>query len=76
MITYPTRPAAFINALYEEGTKSEAIQFLQETWNELCYVKDQLRDAEERISNLNHQLDNNRQMIDGLEYELDRVREW
>lgn len=27
-------PAAFINAIAEEGTKAEAIAFLQKQWNE------------------------------------------
>lgn len=39
-------PAAFINAIADEGTKAEAIQFLQETWNELCEVKEQLRETQ------------------------------
>jgi hypothetical protein len=26
-------PAAFINAIAEEGTKAEAIEYLQKTWN-------------------------------------------
>ena len=33
-------PAAFINAIAEEGTKAEAIKYLQETWNELCDLKE------------------------------------
>jgi hypothetical protein len=32
-------PAAFINAIAEEGTKAEAIEWLQKTWNELCALK-------------------------------------
>lgn len=37
-------PAAFINNIADEGTKAEAIQFLQETWDELqslrlCLIK-------------------------------------
>lgn len=28
-------PAAFINVIAEEGTKEDAIQHLQQTWNEL-----------------------------------------
>lgn len=31
----PRHPAAFINALSEDGTKAEAIQWLQTTWDEL-----------------------------------------
>ena len=36
---FPHVPASFINALREEGTKAEACDFLQKTWNELCAVK-------------------------------------
>ena len=40
-------PAAFINAIAEEGTKEEAIKYLQETWNELCEVKEQLKKCQQ-----------------------------
>ena len=36
---FPHCPAAFINVIAESGTKRETIQFLQETWNELCWWK-------------------------------------
>jgi len=36
---YKHVPAAFINAIYEEGSKTEAVAYLQETWNELCHVR-------------------------------------
>lgn len=39
----PHRPAAFINAIAEEGTKAEAIEWLQKTWNELCQAESELR---------------------------------
>lgn len=35
----PHHQAAFINAIADEGSKEEAIHFLQETWNELCELK-------------------------------------
>lgn len=35
-------PAAFINAIAEEGTKEEAIFFLQKTWDELCDLKEKV----------------------------------
>ncbi len=35
-------PAAFINAIWEEGTKEEAIKYLQETWNELCEARKEI----------------------------------
>lgn len=31
--------AAFINAIAEEGTKDEALEYLQRTWNSLCAVE-------------------------------------
>jgi predicted metal-dependent hydrolase len=39
MAKYPHHPAAFINAIAEEGTKAEAIEWLQKTWDELCEVR-------------------------------------
>lgn len=32
-------PAAFINAIADEGTKSEAVEWLQRTWDELCDLR-------------------------------------
>ena len=40
-MTKPHHPAAFINALSEEGTKKEIIFYLQKTWDELCELKKQ-----------------------------------
>jgi len=31
-----THQAAFINAIAEEGTKAEAVEWLQKTWDERC----------------------------------------
>jgi hypothetical protein len=39
----PHVPAAFINAIAEEGTKAEAIQWLQKQWNENCALRDELK---------------------------------
>lgn len=36
---YPHVRAAFINAIADEGTKEEAVQFLQEEWNENCVLR-------------------------------------
>jgi hypothetical protein len=41
--TYPHVTAAFINAIAEEGTKAEAVSFLQEQWNETCALRAALR---------------------------------
>lgn len=35
----PHSPAAFINAIAEDGTKAEAIEWLQKTWDELCEAR-------------------------------------
>ena len=52
-------PAAFINAIAEEGTKAEAVEWLQRQWNENCELRklnaemlDALRDAELQIDYL------------------------
>lgn len=41
MSEYPRVPAAFINAIAEDGDKAEALEWLQKTWDELCYVRKQ-----------------------------------
>lgn len=43
------RPAAFINAIAEEGTKDEAITFLQRQWDEWCQMRDHARSLEARL---------------------------
>lgn len=40
----PRVPAAFINALAEEGTKAEAIDYLQKVWDEKCALERELAD--------------------------------
>lgn len=42
MTDYPRRNAAFINVIAEEGTKAEAVEWLQKTWDELCAVREEL----------------------------------
>jgi hypothetical protein len=37
--------AAFINAIAEEGTKAEAIEWLQKEWDENCHLRKLLRDG-------------------------------
>lgn len=39
----PYARAAFINVICEEGTKADACHHLQETWNELCAARAQVR---------------------------------
>lgn len=43
------RQAAFINAIADEGTKDEAVKFLQETWNELCEARAEIRQLKYRL---------------------------
>jgi len=38
---FPHSPAAFINNIAEEGTKDEAIRWLQTTWNEAVALRAQ-----------------------------------
>ena len=35
----PRTPAAFINAIADEGTKTEAVEWLQKTWDEKCQLE-------------------------------------
>ena len=41
--------AAFINAIAEEGTKEEAVEWLQKTWNELCEAKTRIKELEAQL---------------------------
>jgi len=49
---YPHVQAAFINAIREEGTKKEACDWLQKQWNETCYLRDQLKEADKHAMKL------------------------
>lgn len=42
---HPHVRAAFINAIAEEGTKADAIEFLQKQWNETCALRHLLREG-------------------------------
>jgi hypothetical protein len=44
-------PAAFINAIADEGTKAEAIRELQRTWNELQELRGNYNGAQDMIGN-------------------------
>jgi hypothetical protein len=52
----PHVPAAFINAIADEGTKAEAIQYLQETWNDYCAIKRELAASGETVATLREEL--------------------
>ena len=45
---YPHVQAAHINALAEEGTRQEMIEWLQSQWNEICYLREAINSAYER----------------------------
>lgn len=54
--------AAFINAIAEEGTKAEAVEYLQKQWNETCRLRAKLAEAEKALIEAREYigLDNNR----------------
>jgi hypothetical protein len=39
---FPYVRAAFINAIGEEGTKAEAVEWLQKQWNETCWLRGEI----------------------------------
>lgn len=43
-------PAAFINSIAEEGTKDEAVGWLQRIWNERCTLELEAADLRERLT--------------------------
>lgn len=47
MKEYPHVPAAFINSIADEGSKREAVEWLQRTWNELCALRGAVKYADE-----------------------------
>jgi len=54
----PHTPAAFINAIAEEGSKKEAVEWLQKTWNERCHLErenEALRKDAERLNWIDEQ---------------------
>lgn len=42
-----SHPAAFINNIAEEGTKQEAITYLQRTWDEKCGLQAEFNELQE-----------------------------
>jgi TolA-binding protein len=42
---FPPVGAAFINAISEEGTKDEAVEWLAKQWNETCFLRAAIRAA-------------------------------
>lgn len=47
---YPHVNAAFINALREEGSREEILNFLQKEWNENCYLRAKLHKLEKLVT--------------------------
>jgi len=45
----PRTPAAFINTLYEIGSREEIIGYLQKTWDERCQFERELAEAKEEL---------------------------
>lgn len=56
MTDYPHVPAAFINAISEEGTKAEAVQYFQKQWNETCALRAKVAELEAQIDTLERQI--------------------
>ena len=50
---YPHVPAAFINSIREEGSKADAIAWLQAQWNETCYLREKVKGLEEALKDAN-----------------------
>ena len=44
---YPHVNAAHINALAEEGTREELIEWLQKQWDEICVLRKALAEAKD-----------------------------
>lgn len=46
----PKHNAAFINAIADEGTKEEAIEWLQKTWDDYVDLKKEVESMEKSIN--------------------------
>lgn len=69
---FPHRPAAFINAIADEGNKKEAVEWLQKTWNEACWYREQHDALQRRVERL---LDENKELVQmGFEDERNRQK--
>lgn len=45
-------PAAFINAISEEGTKAEAVKYLQETWDDYIDAKEEIKRLTNKLNSI------------------------
>lgn len=52
MTNYPNVRAAFINAIAEEGTKEEAVQYLQKQWNECVALREAIQAIRDELDHL------------------------
>ena len=70
MDKYPHVNAAFINAIIksirEEGTKQEACDYLQEQWNEVCVLRDEIRHLRTALATAEAERDKAQKMHDHL----------
>lgn len=71
---YAHVPAAFINALAEEGTKDEAIFWLQKQWNECCALRSDLEREKEEASSYHKFWIGERDRRTAVEASLERAR--
>lgn len=69
----PHVPAAFINAIAEEGTKDEAIQFLQKQWNECCAMRDTIASLTEEVERLQREKHEERELAEKMFSEAGEV---
>ena len=72
-VEYPHCPAAFINALAEEGSKAEAIEWLQKTWNELRYKSERLDALMQQVASLEAKAADWHRVADSRSAEINRL---
>jgi hypothetical protein len=52
MSDFPSVPAAHINAIAEEGTKADAVKYMQKHWDELCWLKKENKRIRQEVDRL------------------------
>jgi hypothetical protein len=77
MTDFPHVPAAFINAIAEEGTKAEAIEWLQKQWNESCALRSRLKYTTEALEQADKVIfDQNGAGCVGVNASVDDLSRW
>ena len=61
----PHVPAAFVNAIAEEGTKAEAVGWLQKQWNENCQQRSRIARLESDLNECREYLEDIMDVNDG-----------